>query len=100
MTPPAFLIIFTSPFLMPKAAGNNSVSRVSMHERIAIFLSGYLLVIYFSYPLFATNCLLNSRISSNMALRFYVSRKHTKKTNEAVHSRLRILMNTRLFTVQ
>ena len=37
--------------LIPKAAGNNSVNRVSIQERIAIFLSGYLLVIYFSYPL-------------------------------------------------
>ena len=35
-----------------------------VQERMAIFLSGYLLVIYFSYPLFSTNRLLYSRISS------------------------------------
>ena len=58
ITPPAFFIIFTSPFLIPNAAGSKAVSRVSIQERIAIFLSGYLLVIYDSYPLFSTNCLL------------------------------------------
>ena len=51
MIAPAFFIIFTSPFLMPKEAGSNSVSRVSMQDTMAIFLSGYLFVIYFSYPL-------------------------------------------------
>ena len=35
--------------------GSNSVSRVSMQDTMAIFLSGYLFVIYFSYPLFFTN---------------------------------------------
>ena len=32
----------------PNAAGSNSVSRVSMHDRTASFLSGYLSVKYFS----------------------------------------------------
>ena len=46
--PPAFFIIFTSPFLTPNAAGISSVNRVSMQDKIAIFLSGYLFVINFS----------------------------------------------------
>ena len=64
ITPPAFLINFTSPFLIPNAAGRSSTRRVSMHVTMAIFLSGYLLVMYFSYPLSSTNLLLNSRMSS------------------------------------
>ena len=46
--PPAFLIIFTSPLRMPSAAGSSSTRRVSMQVRMAIFLSGYLLVWNFS----------------------------------------------------
>ena len=46
--PPAFLIIFASPFFRPNAAGSSSVSRVSMHDNTANFFSGYLSVIYFS----------------------------------------------------
>src|SRR5699024_11179271 len=67
MIPPAFFIIFTSPFLMPKAAGSKAVKRVSIQERMAIFLSGYLFVMYFSYPFSATKRLLYARISSIMA---------------------------------
>ena len=55
ITAPAFFIIFASPFLRPRAAGRNSVKRGSIQERMASFLSGYLFVIYFSYPLFFTN---------------------------------------------
>ena len=43
-TPPAFLMIFTSPLRSPRAAGRSSTSRVSMQVRMAIFLLGYLLV--------------------------------------------------------
>ena len=46
--PPAFLMSFTSPLRMPNAAGRSSTSRVSMQVRMAIFLSGYLLVWNFS----------------------------------------------------
>ena len=62
--PPAFFIILASPFLSPKAAGNNSVRRVSMQLSTASFLSGYLSVTYCSYPLRATNSLLNFKILS------------------------------------
>src|SRR5699024_7807028 len=41
--------------------------RVSIQERMAIFLSGYLFVMYFSYPFSATKRLLYARISSIMA---------------------------------
>ena len=37
-----------SPFFRPRAAGSSSVSRVSIHDNTASFLSGYLLVRYFS----------------------------------------------------
>ena len=47
-TPPAFLMIFTSPFFRPSAAGSSSTSRVSMQVRMAIFLLGYLLAAYCS----------------------------------------------------
>ena len=48
---------------MPRAAGRSAVSRVSMQESMATFLSGYLLVIYGSYILFFTNILLYSSMS-------------------------------------
>ena len=41
---PATLMIFASPFFSPSAAARSSVSRVSMHETTANFLSGYLSV--------------------------------------------------------
>lgn len=47
-SPPAFLMILASPFLRPRAAGRSSVRRVSMQERTASFLSGYLSVRYCS----------------------------------------------------
>ena len=44
IVPPAFLMIFTSPFLNPRAAGSSSTSRVSMHVTMAMRLLGYLSV--------------------------------------------------------
>ena len=41
---PATLMIFASPFFSPSAASSSAVRRVSMHETMASFLSGYLSV--------------------------------------------------------
>ena len=43
---PATLMIFASPFFSPKAASKSSVRRVSMHDTMASFFSGYLSVWY------------------------------------------------------
>ena len=43
-TAPALLIILASPFFIFIALGNNSVSRVSIHVKITIRLSGILLL--------------------------------------------------------
>ena len=72
-TPPAFLMIFTSPFLIPRAAGKSSVSLVSIQVIIAIFLSGYLLVLYCSYFFSSTNSLLYFKISSIIASTPYLN---------------------------
>ena len=81
MIPPAFFIILTSPFFIPNAATSNSVRRVSIQESMAIFLSGYLLVINFSYPLLATNSLLNFKISLIIDYYYLKQINHKKNIN-------------------
>lgn len=41
ITPPAFLMLLTSPLRIPGGAGKSSTRRVSVHVTMAIFLSGY-----------------------------------------------------------
>ena len=66
-TPPAFLMIFTSPFRRPSAAGRSSTSRVSIQVKMAIFLLGYLLAAYCSYRFSSTNFRLYASSSSIIA---------------------------------
>ena len=63
-SPPAFFMIFASPFLRPRALGSNSVRRVSMQVRTASFFAGNLSVTNGSYNLFSTKALLYCRIES------------------------------------
>ena len=50
--------------VLTSAGKKEGLKPVAMQERIAIFLSGYLLVIYCSYPLFFTNVSLKLNNSS------------------------------------
>ena len=54
------------------AAGSSSVSRVSIQVTMAIFLSGYLFVMYFSYPLVSTKVLLKFNNSSIITFIFCI----------------------------